>query len=147
MEIDLGELEQFEKRLADKRLKQLQQQQMPNASAPQIIAGTSSGASGVADDLDEYLDRLAIDIKTREAAAAKHNESDCDNNSSDRVGKTDDKSVVSSSSCYNAGAPVQHASTSTSLPLLLFSFFSVLIFIQSVISNRKQIVDGPSVFI
>lgn len=148
MEIDLGELEQFEKRLAEKRrLKQLQPQQQlaESATTSQPTASTSADANGSIDDLDAYLDRLAIDIKAREhATAAKHTEPDCDNdnNSSKKMAKTEcHTALATASSSGGSGddaALTPQASAKTSLPLLLFSLFSVIIFIQSVISNRKR---------
>lgn len=141
MEIDLGELEQFEKRLADKRQKQLQQPPQQPTCHGSSVSAASTSRDAVADDLDEYLDRLVIDIKARETAAAKHDEPDCDNtrSCSNRMVNTECDSVANGSSSGNDNSMLASSTTTTSLPLLLFSFFSILIFIQSVISNRKQV--------
>lgn len=135
MEIDLGELEQFEKRLATKR------QNQPQSLAQPASTSSTTTTTAAVDELDEYLDRLAIDLKERDAAIKSKTEpTDCDN---DKRSLTNDTSGVAS--CVNDSKSTESNSAiaattaqPTSLPLLLFGFFSILFFIQSVISNRKQ---------
>lgn len=128
MEIDLGELEQFEKRLAEKR-----QQTVPPG---QTGASCSTGSHEV-DELDEYLDRLAIDIQSRETkivdSASKNrmqsislDSRNCDNN-------------VDAVAIPVASPTLAPSVAKTSLPLLMFSFISILLYINSVVCKRNFI--------
>lgn len=144
MEFDLGELEQFEKRLADKR---------QHTATTNTTSSTNSNQKPVdeVDELDVYLDRLAIDIKNRQVHQTNQTKADdCDKQINDTKsvssvqfddnnGDDDDcarqtiATVVPSTQPIDTSLPAP-----TSLPLLLFGFFSILFFISTVACNRKH---------
>lgn len=128
MEIDLAELEWFEKQLADKR---------------KINNDNRDHESNI-DELDDYLDRLAIDIKTRENAKVNNAPSTSaqliDQNtslSSVDGSNTNLNTQQSSSSVYNSSSNQaisyrDNQLQKTSLPLLLYGLIGILFFINSV---------------
>lgn len=129
MEIDLGELEQFEKRLAEKR------QQNTTASAS---TSNRSGPDGV-DELDEYLDRLALDIKKTRDAETSQTESNCDRSLTmpSAPAVTGDAHGDKLPTQTESSTPANNRIAQTSLPLMLFGFFSILLFINTVVTNQR----------
>lgn len=130
MEIDLGELEEFEKRLNEKR-------QQTMASATTSVRPSIDDV----DELDEYLDRLALDIQTRDTKS-NQTDKDCDKNDTSLttpvIGVPHNESnrikimQTESSTSTDANRIAQ-----TSLPLMLFGIFSILLFINTVVTNQR----------
>lgn len=127
MEIDLGELEQFEQQLAKKR------------NNAEVMGSTThrSKPDTAVDDLDEYLDRLAIDIKNKDANHVNRVSCDKSNQIVTNLTSNDDTNSVKMMRAEpSTQSAIPNPIVHTSLPLLLFGFFSILFFIDTV--NRNQ---------
>lgn len=137
LEIDLAELELFEKRLADKR------KSVPNASA---VANETSNSP---DEIDMYLDRLAIDINARNDAKHVNDASSAASMPSTSSAQHDDTTVATQCSMVATSdkCPVNGIDSTTplaaltvpqtSLPLLLYGLMSILVFINSVCYSKR----------
>lgn len=152
MEIDLNELELYEKQLAERR--RLRQQ---HQSTAQTVGSSSSSQASTStlttrttptqnvDEIDAYLDRLALDLQTKDQrtddawganhphdqsqpAHLAHNENasqlidDCDRN-----GHAD--------AAYAAAAVPSNsnqAAAKTTLPMLIYAFLSILAYVNTI---------------
>lgn len=136
LEIDLAELEMFEKRLADKR-----------KSKPNVLANVNE-SNNSPDELDMYLDRLAIDISARDNANYVSDASDvpmpstsASHTHNDTVGNqclvaNENKSTVNG---IDSTTPLaSQVVPKTSLPLLLYGLMSILVFINSVCYSKRS---------
>lgn len=153
LEIDLAELEMFEKQLADKR------KSKPNVSA-NVVQSTNSP-----DELDMYLDRLAIDISARDNAkhvndastapmpstsSMQHNDGVATQCSvaDEMVAKNNsNKSTVDGIDSTTPLASLAKTMPKTSLPLLLYGFLSILVFINSVCYSKRRTTDIEMIII
>lgn len=137
LEIDLAELEMFEKQLADKR------KTKPNVSA------NVDQSSNSPDELDIYLDRLAIDISARDNATNVNDASAAPMPSTSSTQPDDtvvtrytvvangenDKSLING---IGSTTPLATLTVpQTSLPLLLYGLMSILVFINSVCYSKR----------
>lgn len=156
MEIDLAELDLYEKQLAERRLLQQQQQTIQadkhgccsSAIAPAAVTTMApSNLSQNVDEIDAYLDQLALDLQAKDArtndtlpAATTSNyndhhennampsDSQCKrlvnngNDASRNDNKNDD--CDSNTACVN--------SSKTTLPLLIYAFLSILAYINTI---------------
>lgn len=137
LEIDLDELEMFEKQLADKR------KSMQNVSTNVVDQMNNSP-----DELDMYLDRLAIDISARDNAKNLNDVLAVVPVPSTSSIKHDDtvaaqNSMVNNNTCRANGivSTIPTASLAvpkTSLPLLLFGLMSILVYINSVCYSKSD---------
>lgn len=126
LEIDLTELETFEKHLTDKR-----------KSKPNVSINSSP------DELDIYLDRLAIDINARDTA---NNANDASFVPMPSTSMQHDDTVAAESSMADdivANEPmvtslVALTMPKTSLPLLLYGLMSILVYINSVYYSKRH---------
>lgn len=130
----------YEKQLAEKR------RNKQTASTSE-----SKKTERTIDEIDEYLDRLALDLKTKDESTdtqqtdkllGSHStvSSDSVANQSDCVHSTD--SNVAANTSHKT---VENVSPKTSLPLLLFGFFCILAFVNSV--RCKECIETNSIFI
>lgn len=169
MEIDLNELELHEKHLAERRrLRQQQQQQeqstahtdgscsssVATTSATLATATTSTTTSQGVDEIDAYLDRLALDLQAKDQRTndargantsnnhiahqhASANGSRCQqpplvnkenssqfNDDCDKNGHADATAAPASNS--------NQASAKTTLPLLIYAFLSLLAYVNTI---------------
>lgn len=135
LEIDLAELELFEKQLADKR-----------KSKPNVSANVNE-SSNSPDELDMYLDRLAINISARDNANYVNDASDVPMPSTssmqhnDTVGNqclvaNENRSTVNGIDSTTSLASL--VVPKTSLPLLLYGLMSILVFINSVCYSKRS---------
>lgn len=129
MEIDLTELEMFEKQLAEKR----RTKQMALSTSESLMTERSI------DEIDEYLDRLALDLKAKGESISSDPQrtdksldthttgsNDLVENQCDCMHSTD--SHVAANTSHKT---VENVSSKTSLPLLLFGFFCIIAFVNS----------------
>lgn len=137
MEIDLGELELYEQKLCEKRQNSDQQN---TASAERSSQHNELSKNDQIDELDEYLDRLTIEIKQREQkdSAAMHTTPSAAITS---VTKSNPGSMNSSQlNCNNSNKRTDDGQTKcidlkspqTSLPMLLYTLMGLLVFVNSV---------------
>lgn len=129
LEIDLAELETFEKQLADKRKTQ------PSTSNTQ-------SSNNCPDELDLYLDRLAIDINARNDNDQNHAHSASVSTSSASTVRIDDDNGTSIVTHSDSQSTVDMETSSfdqnkivvpqASLASLLLGLMSILVFINSV---------------
>lgn len=130
MEIDLDELDQFEKRLAEKRkLNQLN----PNTvdGQPNHYHDNGGQQQSDIDEIDLYLEQLAIDIKAKDDQMA--NVAVAANDENHQVLNRQD----SNSSHCNESESIGTASR-LPLPVLLYKVLAILFLISSVFKNSKH---------
>lgn len=138
LEIDLAELEIFEKQLADKR------KTKPNVSA------NVDQSSNSPDELDQYLDRLAIDIKARDNVTENKNDASAapmpstsassaqhDDTIDSRCSSVANNNTAAVNGIGSMTPSVPLAVPQTSLPLLLYGLMSILVFINSVCYSKR----------
>lgn len=170
MEIDLTELELYEKQLAERRRQQQQQQQ----SNPQQSDGGSCSSRSVAttsamttttttsqnvDEIDAYLDRLALDLQAKDQRAVDARGSSSSNHINHQTNQNDSVAPVvnKENSSQNddcdkngqiAAGPSNSNQTSkiqTTLPLLIYAFLSILAYVNTIrckihtfVSNHRK---------
>lgn len=124
MEIDLTELEMYEKRLAEKRRTTMNSSMAKSDNLEQNI-----------DEIDEYLDRLAIDLKAKDDTKSDKQQ----NESTSNAFTTTATNHSVSKQCQSSLTTDNHVdnnftqlSSNTSFPLLLFGFLSILVFVNSI---------------
>lgn len=129
IEIDLDELDRFEKRLAEKRkLSHLN----PNTADGQPNHCNDNGGPqqpSAIDEIDLYLEQLAIDIKAKEdqmdvATVAAASDENC------QIVKRDDSQSNESDTIGTASR--------LPLPVLLYKVLAILCLISSVFKNSKH---------
>lgn len=125
MEIDFQELEDFEKKLEQKR---------SNA----ITTNSTAPSNDDVDELDVYLNELAISLKASSVESEQH------------ASITDSEMMVldtsqncSSSSANNSTTTIQSPSATTSFPLLVYGLLSILCFINSVVHCKPDSFFDP----
>ncbi|XP_055316209.1 acidic leucine-rich nuclear phosphoprotein 32 family member A [Sitodiplosis mosellana] len=152
MEIDLTELELYEKKLAEKR--RLAAMNASSTAAADDDKHTTAVADNktderTIDEIDEYLDRLALDLKTKDQTTSSstnnqqqqqqqrlndfHNPSGSQNhsmpNQCQSSRSTDNHNdATNTMTTTTAQIPTQ----TTSFPLLLFGLLTILAFVNSV---------------
>lgn len=144
LEIDLNELELYEKQLADKR------KSKTDASTASTSASLAANQPSVddekVDDLDEYLDRLAIEIKSRDNSeqfdraiseptqtATANSTETVQQNQIVQTSHNDEKRKTAESATNSIGDQTsQEFSQNTSFALLLLGFLSILAFVNRV---------------
>ncbi|XP_031635420.1 acidic leucine-rich nuclear phosphoprotein 32 family member A isoform X1 [Contarinia nasturtii] len=151
LEIDLTELELYEKELVEKR----KQRTEMNPSTAET--STTSNDNATVDEIDEYLDRLALDLRANNDESISTNRQPSDNNlekslpsgskscsESNQSSHTTDNNVATVVSNKNA------AQISTPFPLLLFGFLSILAIVNSIHfsknANEGEDDDDPEEF-
>lgn len=130
MEIDLTELEMYEKQLAEKR----RTKQMA------LSTSESDKTERTIDEIDEYLDRLALDLKTKDEPTSTDPQRTDKSLDSHSTGSND--LIANQCDCIHttdshvtadtSHKTVKNVSPKTSLPLLLFGFFCIIAFVNSV---------------
>lgn len=149
MEIDLHELEIYEKQLAEKR------RTKRNSSPAASTANVEHKTDQTVDEIDAYLEQLALDLKTKDEHT-DHKPSDSNNSPNTLQNSNTQPKQCSSPSIdskimeadNSSSTTAAQISSQTSFPLLLFAFFSILAFVNSVrckkcieflqISKQKQ---------
>lgn len=156
MEIDLNELELHEKQLAERRRSQQQQQEQQSTSqtdgssdssgsstlamATSTTTTTTTTTSQNVDEIDAYLDRLALDLqakdhRTNDARGA--NTSNHSNHPNQHSLVNNENSSQLNDDCDKNGATAaptnsNQASTKTTLPLLIYAFLSLLAYVNTI---------------
>lgn len=152
MEIDLNELELHEKQLAERRRSQQQQQEQQSTSQTDGSSGSSTLAMATSttttttttsqnvDEIDAYLDRLALDLqakdhRTNDARGA--NTSNHSNHPNQHSLVNNENSSQLNDDCDKNGATAaptnsNQASTKTTLPLLIYAFLSLLAYVNTI---------------
>lgn len=158
MEIDLNELELHEKQLAERRrLRQKQQEQQPSTqtdgSSGSSVASTSTAMAATTtttttsqnvDEIDAYLDRLALDLQAKDQRtndARGANTSNHSNHTHQHTSVHKENSSQFNDDCDKNGwhadataAPSNssQAPTKTTLPLLIYAFLSLLAYVNTI---------------
>lgn len=152
MEIDLGELELYEQKICEKRRNM--------TAAERGGQHNELRKNDQIDELDEYLDRLSIEINEREqeqkvnatthsppstatasvasqsqvcrdAHTSAINSSQLNYNSDSSEQKANEQTVDGQNKCTN------FINSQTSLPLLLYTFMGLLVFMNSVYCKNR----------
>lgn len=124
LDIDLDEFEQYEKRIAEKRKSRQvgdgdpQPQSSSNSTTNNTTTSVNDTCNGY-DDLDEYLDKLVIEKKRNDASAIAVT-----------TANTPHDNIMAATICNNKPPPA-------SLPVLLYTFMSLLVFINCVHKCKK----------
>lgn len=131
LEIDLAELEMFEKQLVDKR-----------KSKPHVSANIDQ-SSHSPDELDMYLDRLAIDINARDNATNDVNDVSIAPMPSTSSMQHDDniatRCTVATVNGIDSTTPLASLIVpETSLPSLMYGLMSILVLINSVCYSKRD---------
>lgn len=145
MEIDFNELETFEKQLDDKR-----QKNKVDSSTTSITTITTSSSSPPTttneqnvDELDAYLDRLVIDLKS------KNDDPTSDKLNSANAEQGSNSTMSSQNLCDNKHTVADNTSNTSivnpilnpmSFPMLLLGFLSILAFVNSVNCKKFSII-------
>lgn len=136
MEIDLTELELYEKQLNEKRKQRAKLNETPANTANDVDTTT-------VDEIDEYLDQLALELRAKndETVSTSQHKNDSIKKSDLPTGSKScsvpnqsshidtEKNVANDASNKNTDTQI---SSQTSFPLLLFGFLSILAFVNSV---------------
>lgn len=169
MEIDLTELESYEKQLAERRSLRQQQQQQPCSAqqtddssvatmpspAPAITTTATTSSQNV-DEIDAFLDRLALDLQAKDQRTndarhgvnstnhINHQQHQRDNalpsgsmQYEPSLTNTDDSSQNNDCDTSTAAATapqlnLNQTSKTTSLPLLIYAFLSILAYVNTI---------------
>lgn len=137
LEIDLLELEEYEKRLAIKRaaLKQNDTNMQREEGEPNV--------DQLVDDLDELLN---LNSSPHDEDLNNRDENACDNKNNVLVNKSclavadddDIRSTTTTTAISNVTATTATTTTPTSLPLLIYNFMAVLIFLNHILYKTKS---------
>lgn len=142
MEIDLNELEIYEKQLAEKRRTQM------DASTVASTTANVENTDQTVDEIDAYLEQLALDLKTKDQQTTPHTDNKQTHNDTPNTPNTSNTpntpenginpctvaKQCSSQTNDNiaSNSTAAQFSSQTSFPLLLFSFLTILAFVNSV---------------
>lgn len=137
MEIDLLELEEYENRLAIKRsaLKQNDTNTQREEGEPNV--------DQLVDDLDELLN---LNSSRQDDELNNRDDNACDNKNNELVNKSclavadDDirSTTITTTANSNVTTTATTTTTPTSLPLLIYNFMAVLIFLNHILYKTKS---------
>lgn len=127
LEIDLTELELYEKQLAAKRLAKM------NSGHSTAESANDKCTDHTIDEIDAYLDQLALDLKANDESkgiASRNTEQNPNSQSLCPTGSNHSVPNRYSNQTVESQADTD-ASTKTTFPLLLFGFLSILAFVNT----------------
>lgn len=133
MEIDLTELEIYEKQLAEKRRTQM------DASTVASTTANVKKTDQTVDEIDAYLDQLALDLKTKDQQTTPHTDNKQTHNDTPNTLENGINPCTVAKQCSSqtndniaSNSTAAQFSSQTSFPLLLFGFLTILAFVNSV---------------